>query len=127
MDTSALHQHKNYGTIPAFLKKSILLWGGLFIFNFVGFSQGIISQPEVKSFTRNIYEAGTQNWAITKDKNNRIYVANNEGLLVYNGTHWQLYSVPNKTILRSIGFGPEGKLFAGAQDELGYFAPDKIG
>ncbi|MEO1654931.1 MAG: two-component regulator propeller domain-containing protein, partial [Bacteroidota bacterium] len=51
----------------------------------------------------------------------------NEGLLVYNGTKWQRYPVPNKTILRSLGFGSEGRLYTGAQDELGYFAPDKIG
>ncbi len=57
----------------------------------------------------------------------RVYIANNEGLLVYNGINWQLYPVPNKTILRSIAFGPDGKLFAGAQDEFGYYAPDKNG
>lgn len=54
-------------------------------------------------------------------------MANNEGLLVYNGTKWQLYPVPNKTIVRSIGFGTGGRLYAGAQDELGYFEPDKSG
>ncbi|GAB4398217.1 MAG: triple tyrosine motif-containing protein [Microscillaceae bacterium] len=91
------------------------------------FSQGLISQTEVLSFTRNKYEGGTQNWAIAQDKNNRLYVANNEGLLIYNGTNWQLYPVPNKTILRSIAFGPGERLYAGAQDELGYYAPDKVG
>jgi DNA-binding CsgD family transcriptional regulator len=81
----------------------------------------------VKSFTRNQYKAGTQNWAMAQDKNNRLYIANNEGLLVYDGTNWQVFPVSNKTILRSIGFGADGKLYAGAQDELGYFAPDKVG
>jgi ligand-binding sensor domain-containing protein len=82
---------------------------------------------EAISFTKQHYSAGTQNWAITQDANGRIYVANNEGLLIYNGTSWQLYPVPNKTILRSIAFGVDGKLYAGAQDELGYYAPDKTG
>ena len=90
-------------------------------------SQGLIGRNEVTSFTRNKYGAGTQNWAIERDENNRLYIANNEGLLVYNGTIWQLYPVPNKTILRSIGFGAGGRLYAGAQDELGYYAPDKVG
>jgi DNA-binding CsgD family transcriptional regulator len=92
-----------------------------------GLSQGLIGQNEVVSFTRNQYGAGTQNWAITQDKNNRLYIANNEGLLVYNGSKWQLYPVPNKTILRSLGFGKGGKLYVGAQDEVGFFAPDKVG
>lgn len=73
------------------------------------------------------YAAGTQNWAIERDEKNRLYIANNEGLLVYNGTNWQLFPTPNKTILRSIAFGPGGNLYAGAQDELGYYAPDKAG
>lgn len=62
-----------------------------------------------------------------RDNFGRIYIANNEGLLVYNGISWKLYPVPNKTILRSIAFGFDGKLFAGAQDEFGYYAPDKNG
>ncbi|MCU0447137.1 MAG: hypothetical protein MUE85_19755, partial [Microscillaceae bacterium] len=98
-----------------------------FTYNSFGFSQGLISQNEVISFTRSKYEAGTQNWAIAQDKKKRLYIANNEGLLVYNGTNWQLHPIPNKTILRSIGFGLEGKLYAGAQDELGYYAPDEVG
>jgi DNA-binding CsgD family transcriptional regulator len=103
----------------------VLLVG--FLFGNEGLSQGLIGQNEVSSFTRRQYGAGTQNWGITRDNKNRLYIANNEGLLVYNGTKWQLYPVPNKTILRSLAFGPGGKLFAGAQDELGYYAPDKVG
>lgn len=104
-------------------------WTLLVVLFFPGnsFCQGLIGQNEVASFTRNLYGAGTQNWAIAQDQNNRLYIANNEGLLVYNGTNWQLYPVPNKTILRSLGFGPGGKLYAGAQDELGFYAPDKVG
>ncbi len=91
------------------------------------FSQSLIGQTDVLTFSRNQYGAGAQNWAIEQDKNNRLYIANNEGLLVFDGTNWQVFPVPNKTILRSIGFGTDGKLFAGAQDEFGYFAPDNVG
>ena len=79
------------------------------------------------SFSRIHYKAGTQNWGMALDANRRLYVANNEGLLIYNGTNWQLYPLPNKTILRCIAFGNDGKLYAGAQDEFGYFAPDHSG
>lgn len=90
-------------------------------------AQTPIGQTEVITFSRKEYGGGAQNWAMTRDQNHRLYVANNEGLLVLNGERWQLFPVPNKTILRSIAFGPEKKLFAGAQDELGYFFPDKVG
>lgn len=92
-----------------------------------GVSQGQIGTLEVFSYNRSVYTAGTQNWEFALDSNGRLYVANNEGLLTFNGTNWQLYPVPNKTILRSIAFGADGKLYAGAQDELGYYAPDQVG
>ncbi len=90
-------------------------------------AQASIGQTEVLAFSRNQYAAGAQNWAITQDKNRRLYFANNEGLLVFNGQNWQRFPIPNNTILRSIAFGPDGKLYAGAQDELGYFAPSQAG
>jgi DNA-binding CsgD family transcriptional regulator len=91
------------------------------------FSQPKVGQSEVFSFSRKQYGAGAQNWAMVQDSSNRLYIANNEGLLVFDGTKWQVYPVPNKTILRSIGFGEDGKLYAGAQDEFGYFTPDQAG
>lgn len=84
-------------------------------------------QAGVQTFARNQYKAGAQNWAMARDKNQRLYIANNEGLLVFDGKNWQLFPVPNHTILRSIAFGADGNLYAGAQDELGYFAPDGVG
>lgn len=93
----------------------------------VSSGQNAIGSIEVTTFTRSEYTAGTQNWAMVFDPNGRLYVANNEGLLIYNGTNWQLFTVPNKTILRSIAFATDGKLYAGAQDELGYYAADQAG
>ncbi len=90
-------------------------------------AQRPVSQVEITRYLRTQYAAGIQNWAFTQDKNGRIYIANNEGLLVYNGTNWQLFPVPNKTIVRSIAFAADGKLYAGAQDEFGFYLPDKAG
>lgn len=110
-----------------FFAKILLILIVVVISSSSSFSQIPIGQSEVKSFTRNQYEAGTQNWAMLQDKYKRLYVANNEGLLVFNGTKWQVFPMPNKTILRSIRFGADGKIYAGAQDELGYFTPDNNG
>jgi hypothetical protein len=81
-------------------------------------------QFNVKKFTRNDYRAGLQNWTIRQDKSGMVYIANNEGLLTFDGANWQLYPLPNSTIVRSIVFGANGRLYAGGQDELGYFEPD---
>lgn len=90
-------------------------------------SQSPIGQTQVHNYSKLQYGGGTQNWALAQDENGRMYIANNEGLLVFDGTNWQLYPVPNKTIIRSINFAPDGKLYAGAQDELGFYSPDETG
>lgn len=91
------------------------------------FSQSYIAQREVVNYNKHQYNAGTQNWNIKQDDQGRLYFANNEGVLVFDGTYWKLYPLPNKTIVRSIVFGRDHRLYVGGQDEIGYFSPDKSG
>lgn len=89
--------------------------------------QNTIGFPEVLNYSRQEYLGGLQNWDIRQDKNGLIYVANNEGLLSFDGKYWNLYPLPNKTIVRSVEIGADQKIYVGGQDELGYFAPGKNG
>ncbi len=90
-------------------------------------SQDPIGLPQVTSYRGLDYGAGTQNWGIAQDHNGILYFANNEGLLTFNGTYWKLYPFPNKTILRSVKIDKTGRIFVGAQDEIGYYYPNKNG
>ena len=56
-----------------------------------------------------------------------MYFANQDGLLSFDGAFWKLYSLPNKTIVRSVAIGKDNRIYAGGQDDFGYFAPDKTG
>ncbi|CAN5654371.1 hypothetical protein BH10BAC3_BH10BAC3_10310 [soil metagenome] len=96
-------------------------------FRGVGFCQTPIGQIEATNYSRIQYERGTQIWSLAQDAYNRIQFLNNEGLFVYDGSNCQHYPVPYKTLLRSIAFGQDGKLYAGAHGEFGYYAFDKIG
>lgn len=89
--------------------------------------QNTIGLPDVINYYKSDYRAGIQNWDIRQDKNGIIYIANNEGLLSYDGKYWRLYPLPNKTIVRSVEIGKDGKIYAGGQDELGYFSPGDNG
>jgi DNA-binding CsgD family transcriptional regulator len=91
------------------------------------FSQAYFGRRETVNYEKNQYNAGTQNWKIKQDAQGRMYFANNEGVLVFDGAYWQLYPLPNKTIVWSIEFGADKKLYAGGQDEIGYFSPLKNG
>jgi ligand-binding sensor domain-containing protein/DNA-binding CsgD family transcriptional regulator len=79
------------------------------------------------NFTKDQYKAGSQNWGIEQDKEGNIFFANNEGLMVFNGAKWQVHPIPNNTIVRSVAFGPDNRLYVGGQDEIGYFEADVSG
>ncbi len=91
------------------------------------FCQNTIGLPDVINYSKQSYSAGLQNWDIKQDKNGIIYIANNEGLLSFDGKNWNLYALPNKTIVRSVEIGTDNKIYVGGQDELGYFIPGKNG
>ncbi len=83
--------------------------------------------PEIISYDKNTYKAGLQNWDFKQAKNGIIYIANNEGLLSFDGLFWTLYRLPNRTNVRSVEIGPDSKIYVGGQDELGYFSPASNG
>ena len=39
----------------------------------------------VKHYTKQDYQAGSQNWSIEADDQGFVYVANNEGLVIFDG------------------------------------------
>ena len=93
------------------------------LFPVIGYCQNTIGLPDVSNYYKGTYNAGLQNWDIKQDRNGIIYVANNEGLLSFDGRYWNLYPLPNKTIARSIEIGADKRIYVGGQDELGYYAP----
>ena len=74
------------------------------LFGFVFCTNLAVSQiklPPVNNFNVKDYKGGNQNWSI-ESANGYIYVANNEGLLEFDGINWYLYKLPNKTLVRSV-------------------------
>lgn len=90
------------------------------------FAQSNIGLPTIKNYPKEIYQAGLQNWEIQQDKIGRLYFANNEGLLTFDGANWQLTEVENKTIVRSLLIDGE-RIYVGSQGDFGYFEPNKKG
>lgn len=100
----------------------------LFFLPFAGEGQNNnLSLPFIRSFDKSDFNGGTQSWDFEQDSLGRIYVANNDGVLIFDGTNWELIYLPNRTIVRSLLIDPSGKLFVGGQDEFGYFESDPEG
>lgn len=82
--------------------------------------------PPIEVFTPDIYGGENQNWAISQSQDKYIYVANNKGLLEFNGANWQLYPSPNETIIRSVKVVKD-KIYTGCFMEFGYWQKDSLG
>ncbi len=83
-------------------------------------------QRNIINYERNTYMAGSQNWAIKQNPNNRkIYFANTLGLLEYDGVFWSLYQLKNK-LVRAIQIEND-RIYVGGSSEIGYFEPDELG
>lgn len=85
-----------------------------------------IGLPLTNNFSRTTYKASTQNWDITQNRLGFVYFANNDGLLEFDGQHWNVYPVPNKSIVRSVrAIGDT--IFVGAFEEFGFFSLNASG
>lgn len=90
---------------------------------FLLFSLNIFSQellPFVENFTKSNYNGDNQVWSVTQGKDNAMYFANNHYFLRYNGVKWERYSLPNKTVIRSV-FAHNEKIYCGSYNEFGYW------
>lgn len=82
--------------------------------------------PPIQAYAPELYKAGSQNWNISQNDSGVIYVANNEGLLSFDGAHWRLYPSPNASILRSVHVH-NNVIYSGAYMDFGYWRPQPDG
>lgn len=77
--------------------------------------------PPVYNYTPSLYMGENQNWKLCQAENsNKIYLANNAGLIEYNGAIWKKYPSPNGAILRAVS-ARGNKIFTGGFSEFGYW------
>src|SRR5450631_3219562 len=107
------------------MKPALVFFLAIYAFNVQ--AQNPIGIPDIINYYKSSYGAGTENRSIVEDQNGIMYFANLEGLLSFDGSSWKLYSLPNKSIIRSILMGKDNRIYAGGQDDFGYFAPDQKG
>ena len=82
--------------------------------------------PPIVAYSPLDYGADNQIWDISQSSENFIYAANSQGLLEYNGARWELYPVPNNSIIRSVNV-INNKVFTGCFMDFGYWERDSFG
>jgi serine phosphatase RsbU (regulator of sigma subunit)/ligand-binding sensor domain-containing protein len=80
--------------------------------------------PFIRNYLQDEYHGSQQAWGIAEDNRGIIYFANSDGLLEYDGADWRLNSGPG---LRSLAIDSTGIIYAGLENDLGYFKADRKG
>lgn len=70
------------------------------------------------------YNAQNQNWDIDKDQFGRLFVANNGGLIVMDGSRFRLFELPDQTIIRSVKCIGD-RVYTGSFNEFGYWTENE--
>jgi AraC family chitin signaling transcriptional activator len=80
--------------------------------------------PPVMSYTPDSYGAQNQNWSISQTSDQTMYFANNSGLLEFDGMNWNLYPVPNNSIVRSVK-AIDNLIYTGSYMDFGVWKRNK--
>ncbi|MCV9929173.1 histidine kinase [Flavobacterium sp. LS1R49] len=100
------------------MKSSLLKTIFLFFIALHVHSQELL--PFVENYNKSNYEGDNQIWSIAQGNDNAMYFANNHYLVRYDGVVWEKYTLPNKTIIRSIMVDGD-KIYSGSYKEFGYW------
>ncbi|WP_044206770.1 LuxR C-terminal-related transcriptional regulator [Flammeovirga sp. OC4] len=96
-------------------------------FNIILAENLTVGIPIVNTFPATTYKAGSQNWSITQNQNGFIYIANNFGLLEFDGVSWKTYTLnKGNNNLKSV-YALGNRIYVGGQNEFGYFEKNEKG
>lgn len=86
------------------------------------FTLATIGKYPVKNFTPEEYKAGIQNIDFAQNRDMNLFVANNLGVLSFNGNQWEVQAYNTGKKKRSLAFDEEtNRLYVGSQGDFGYF------
>lgn len=98
------------------------------------FSLGALSQNDfpygkirIRNFNPKEYAGTAQNWDIIQSSDHFIYVANNGGILEFNGENWNKITMTNSEHPRTLDKNDSGRVYVGGRGEFGYLDHDSKG
>ena len=83
--------------------------------------------PKITYYSTDDYNAYSQNWAVVQDSTGVMYFGNGNGILTYDGTTWNLITLPNEAAVFALAIDRNNRIYVGAESEIGYLEADKFG
>ncbi len=98
----------------------------LLVINFPILLSGQELLPPIHNYPIFEYNAASQNWGLAVNEDGELFAGNNKGLLHFNGEQWNLYKLPNKTVIRSVVIIGD-RIYTGSYEEFGYWKKNDKG
>lgn len=83
--------------------------------------------PLLRYYSPAEYKGFAQNWCMAQDERGVMYFGNGKGILEYNGKTWRRFPTDQVTTVLCMTKGKDGRIYIGAENEIGYLAPDSTG
>lgn len=82
--------------------------------------------PLIKNHTLEDYPTLFHNYQITQDTQGILFIANDNGLIEFDGLNWRQYQLPEQIAIKAVAFHNK-RIYVAGNSELGFFEPDKQG
>ncbi|KGO91348.1 triple tyrosine motif-containing protein [Flavobacterium subsaxonicum] len=90
-------------------------------------AQAQSNNVKIRQYTKADFNADSQFWVATQDSNGTLFFGNNDGVVIFDGEHWQKIVLPNNSSVRSIAAGKNNVIYAGGYNEAGIVKKDNSG
>lgn len=80
----------------------------------------------IKNFTVDDYKASCQNWGLSVAPDGILYIANNMGLLTYDGNTWKCFETPDKVPVHGVTFLND-TIYTISENSFGGWTRDNMG
>ena len=81
----------------------------------------------VNNFSPAIYKGSDQNWCSVQDTIGKLYFANLNGVLTYDGRFWKTILLPGAVSVFSLDKDDQDNIYVGADNEFGYLKQNTTG
>lgn len=84
-------------------------------------------KPYVVNFEPEEYRTDNPHWSIDINDQGIVYMGKNNGLIEFDGSNWELYTMPENMVVRSVLTRGDSIVYAGSYEEFGFWKRDDKG
>jgi signal transduction histidine kinase/DNA-binding response OmpR family regulator len=79
-----------------------------------------VGLPMITNYSQADYDFSSHNYDVLIGDDQKIYFANNQGILVFDGVTWTRLKLPSETPIYTLTKSSDGTIYVGAVNEIGY-------